>query len=277
MDAIAASLREADPAQFFATLFVPEDKRAAIMALRAFAAEMARIPYLVSEPGLGEIRFQWWHEVLAGSRDGEANAHPLASALMQAVRDHHLPVTALQGLIAARVDDLYADPPPTLNDLEGRLGECFSVPYRLAAMMLDADASRGVTEVAGHGGVAEGMADLLARWPIFLRRARVMIPSDLLASHQLTRERVLAGTELDRLQLVLQDLLQKAETHRAQASKALAALKAEEAPAFLPLALIGPLLTRARRTLPDGVAHLPQWRVQYELWRASRRDVTKLF
>lgn len=277
MDAIAASLREADAAQFFAALFIPEEQREAVMALRAFAAEMARIPFLVSEPMLGEIRFQWWHEVLAGERESEAAAHPLAAALMNTVRKHSLPVAALQGLIAARVDDLYADAPPTMNDLEGRLGECHSVPYRLAAMVLAPHASASVVDVAGHGGVAEGLTDLLGRWPLLLGRSRVMIPVDVLSEHGLTREIVLAGTEAKSTQRALMFLLEKAEQHRAKAAAALCGLHADEAPAFLPLALVEPMLERVRKALPNGTASLPQWRMQFALWRASRRDVAKMF
>ena len=277
MDAIAAQLREADSAQFFATLFIPEDKRPAVMALRAFATEMARIPWLVSEPMLGEIRLQWWHEVLAGERGGEAVANPLAAALVQTVETYNLPVAALQGLIAARVEDLYADPPPTLNDLEGRLGECHSVPYRLAAMILSQQASAAVADVAGHGGVAEGLADLLARWPLLLRRGRVMIPQDVMAPYDLTRESVLAGTAPDATRRALGHLAALAQKHRVQAAASLAGLNASEAPAFLPLTLVEPLLSRVERTMLDGVASLPQWRVQFDLWRASKRDVARLF
>lgn len=277
MDPVAAQLREADPAQFFASLFVPDDKRAAVMALRAFAAEMGRIPFLVSEPMLGEIRFQWWHEVLGGEREGEAQANPLAAAVLNAVRVHDLPVAALQGLIAARVEDLYADPPPTMNDLEGRLGECYSVPYRLASLVLRADASANVADVAGHGGVAEGLTDVLARWPLLLRRSRVMIPSDVMAELGLTREIVLAGTEPAKTQHALMSLVEKAEQHRAKSTATLSGLYADEAPAFLPLALVAPLLQRVRNALPNSAASLPQWRMQFSLWRASRRAVAKMF
>jgi len=57
----------------------------------------------------------------------------------------------------------------------------------------------------------------------------------------------------------------------------LAGLNASEAPAFLPLTLVEPLLSRVERTMLDGVASLPQWRVQFDLWRASKRDVARLF
>lgn len=277
MDEIAALLRQADPAQFFATLFVPEDKRAAVMALRAFAAEMARIPLIVSEPGLGEIRFQWWREVLSGERAGEAASHPLAAAVRETITLYRLPVSALEGLIDARVGDLYADPPPSMNDLEGYCGECFSVPYRLAAMILSPEQSKGVADVAGHGGVAEGLLDSVARWPSLLRRSRVMLPQDVMAQFSLTRESVLAGTEPAQVRLALEHMLALAESHRMKASAALHGLKSDEASALLPLALLAPFTTRIRRAMPDAVASLPQWRVQFELWRASRRGVGKLF
>lgn len=277
MDEIAALLRQADPAQFFATLFVPEDKRAAVMTLRAFAAEMARIPLIVSEPGLGEIRFQWWREVLSGERAGEAASHPLAAALRETITRYSLPVSALEGLIDARAGDLYADLPPSMNDLEGYCGECFSVPYRLAAMIVSPAESKAVADVAGHGGVAEGLLDSVARWPLLLRRSRVMLPQDVMAQFSLTRESVLAGTEPAQVRLALEHMLALAEAHRAKASAALHGLKPEEAPAFLPLALLAPFTTRVRRAMPDAVASLPQWRVQFELWRASRRGVGKLF
>lgn len=277
MDEVAALLRQADPAQFFATLFVPAEKRNAILALRAFAAEMARIPLIVSEPGLGEIRFQWWREVIAGERAGEAASHPLAAALRETIIAHRLPVAALEGLIDARIGDLYADPPPSVNDLEGYCGECYSVPYRLAALVLQPNASKAVADVAGHGGVAEGLLDIVARWPLLLRRSRVMLPQDLMAQFSLSRESILAGTAPAQLRLALEHMLDMAEAHRARASAGLGGLQPDETAAFLPLALLAPMMARARRTMPDAVASLPQWRVQFALWRASRRSAGTLF
>lgn len=277
MDEIAALLRQADPAQFFATLFVPAEKRQAILALRAFAAEMARIPLIVSEPGLGEIRFQWWREVIRGERAGEAGSHPLAAALRAAIIAHRLPVGALEGLIDARIGDLYADPPPSVNDLEGYCGECYSVPYRLAALVLQPNASKAVADVAGHGGVAEGLLDIVARWPLLLRRSRVMLPQDVMARFSLTRESILAGTEPEPLRLALAHVLDMVEAHRAKAAASLAGLQPDETVAFLPLALFAPMMVRVRRAMPDAVASLPQWRVQFTLWRASHRSAATLF
>src|SRR3989304_4664298 len=77
----AALVREADRDRYLATLFAPADRRDALFALYAFNAELARGRGGAREPLPGEIRLQWWREVLNGERDGEAAAHPVAAAV----------------------------------------------------------------------------------------------------------------------------------------------------------------------------------------------------
>ena len=79
----AALVREADRDRYLATLFAPAEHRDALFALYAFNVEIARVRDLAREPMPGEIRLQWWREVLSGERDGEAAAHPVAAALRE--------------------------------------------------------------------------------------------------------------------------------------------------------------------------------------------------
>jgi 15-cis-phytoene synthase len=45
----------------------------------------------------------------------------------------------------------------------------------------------------------------------------------------------------------------------------------EVRPAFLPLALVGPMLARFERAGSEATeVELPQWRRQWHLWRAAR-------
>ena len=64
----------------------PTEHRDALLSLYAFNIEIARVRDLVREPMPGEIRLQWWREALAGERDTEAAAHPVAAALREALR-----------------------------------------------------------------------------------------------------------------------------------------------------------------------------------------------
>jgi phytoene synthase len=67
----AALVREADRDRYLAALFAPADRRGALFSLYAFDIEISRIRDLAREPMPGEIRLQWWREVLEGVRAGE--------------------------------------------------------------------------------------------------------------------------------------------------------------------------------------------------------------
>ena len=79
----ADHLRETDRDRYLATLFAPADKREALFALYAFDAEIVRVRDLARELMPGEIRLQWWREVLLGERAGEAAANPVAAAVTE--------------------------------------------------------------------------------------------------------------------------------------------------------------------------------------------------
>lgn len=82
--ALALSVRTMDYERFLAIQLAPAVKRAALYAITAFAAELARIPHLVREKALGHIRFAWWREgveqILAG---GKPTTHPVLIALAE--------------------------------------------------------------------------------------------------------------------------------------------------------------------------------------------------
>ena len=124
-------VREGDPDRYFAALFAPADKRPHLFALYAFNHEIARVRETVSEALPGEIRLQWWRDTLQGEARGDVRANPIAAALDDAIVQFRLPRQALVDLIDARIFDLYDDPMPTLNDLEGYCGETSSSPVPL--------------------------------------------------------------------------------------------------------------------------------------------------
>ena len=80
-------VRTQDRGRFVASLFAPAAARARILALLAFDQELGRIPATVSEPMLGHIRFQWWHDLVERVADGGAapQGHPVAQALAAAI------------------------------------------------------------------------------------------------------------------------------------------------------------------------------------------------
>ena len=66
----AELVRAHDFTRYASTLFVPASERRALLALYAFDVEISRIHSQVSQPLPGEIRLQWWTEMLAGDGRG---------------------------------------------------------------------------------------------------------------------------------------------------------------------------------------------------------------
>ncbi|MEO1746699.1 MAG: squalene/phytoene synthase family protein, partial [Pseudomonadota bacterium] len=117
------TLREASRFRYTCVLYAPAAKREALAALHVFLSEIERVRDLVSEPLPGEIRLQWWRDVIAGIRSDEARQSPAADALMGVVDRYGLSKDRFDAYLEAMTFDLYDDPMPTTADLEGFFGE----------------------------------------------------------------------------------------------------------------------------------------------------------
>ncbi len=261
-------LREADKDRFVATLFAPAPRRRALHALYAFNVELARVRELAREPMPGEIRLQWWRDVLGGQRTGEAG--PVASALMATIVRFRLPVDVLAEMIDARSFDLYDDPMGSLAALEAYAEKTSSALIALAAQILNEGREPEVHVAARHAGIAYTMAGLLAAFPVHVARRQLYVPLDVLQRHGARPEDVLAGIATPPLAASLAELRAVARAHLAQV--AIETIPPALMPAFLPVALTAPTLKRLERNAaePFTPRALPQWRRQWLLWRAAR-------
>src|SRR5215469_9355963 len=133
-----ALLRAADKDRFLTTLFAPAEHRDALVALYAFNVEIARVREVAREALAGEIRLQWWSDVLGGVGRGEVAAHPVAAALLASVARYRLPPEPFKALIEARRFDLYDEPMATLADLETYAAGASASLIALAAQILAA-------------------------------------------------------------------------------------------------------------------------------------------
>src|SRR4051794_3292902 len=95
----AALVRSHDFPRYASTLFVPVSQRRALLALYAFNAEISRVRDQVSQPLPGEIRLQWWTDMLAGVGHGGVEGNPVAAELRLAIETWHLPLEPLSRLV----------------------------------------------------------------------------------------------------------------------------------------------------------------------------------
>lgn len=192
---LLTDLRDADRERYLSVLFAPTDARSALATLFLFNAETARLRDLVSEPLPGEIRLQWWRDVIAGDRAQEATQHPLAGALLDTIARYDLPRAALDNLLEARIFDLYDDPMPSRTDFEGYLGETASMLLQMAAQILNDGATPPTADAAGHAGIAYGVANLIRQMPVHRARGQLYVPADLLAAAGTDAAAWLAGDQ----------------------------------------------------------------------------------
>lgn len=272
--AAADHVRALDEDRYLATLFAPAAAQPHIYAIYAFSAEIARVRSLVREPLPGEIRFQWWRDLLHGNVHGDAQANPLAVALLATVKACHLPVKPLLDLIEARTFDLYDDPMPTWLDCEGYCGETSSALIRLASLCLSGGADMGGAEAAGHAGVAYALTGLLRAFPWTSRKGQLFLPKDMLAAHGVMADDVRAGTDSPGLRSALREVQARAADHLAKTRALIASVPPAIAPAFLPVCLVAPYLKALDRATTSPFAtdvELTRLRKLWIFWRQSRR------
>ncbi|HHZ10125.1 MAG TPA: phytoene/squalene synthase family protein [Rhizobiales bacterium] len=191
-DPIAEAVRTADRDRYLAALYAPAERRADLMALYAFNTEIAGIRDRIREALPGEIRVQWWRDIIA-SGDGSGGGHPLAAALLRTIAAHDLPLAAFDAYLEARIFDLYDDPMPSRTDLEGYCGETASAMIQLSALVLDPAAAAGTADLAGHAGCAQAIAGLLRLVPLHRRRGQCFLPRDMLAAVGTSPEAFVSG------------------------------------------------------------------------------------
>jgi 15-cis-phytoene synthase len=266
-------VRAGEKDRWLASLFAPVDRRPPLHALYALNLEVARVRELAREPMAGEIRLQWWREVIAGARPGEAAAHPVAAALLETIARYDLPVQRLLDLIEARAFDLYNDPMPTLAAFAGYGRRTASQLIALAAQVLDR-AAADVGNAAIPAGIAYASAGLLRAFALHASRGQLYLPADVLGRHGVSSSDIFTGRTSEGLRAALAELRAFARGNLAAFAVRRDQLPVAILPAFLPAALVAAYLDRMERGDYDPFktpVDVPQWRRQWLLWRAARR------
>jgi len=264
-----ALVRAADKDRFLAALFAPADRRGALYALYAFNVEIARVRDAIREPMAGEIRLQWWRDVLNGERAGEGAANPVAAALLDTIARFALPTGPLLGLIDAHAFDLYDDPIATFDVLVGYLRQTSGTVFDLAASICGGSAGPESERAA----VPYGIVALLRAFARHASRRQLFVPVMFLDGGT-TPEQIFAGRSLPAIADVLRLMRAIARRHFEVFEAELAHVPAVAMPALLPVALVPGYLAAMERKDYDpftSVVEVPQWRRQWTLWRAARR------
>jgi 15-cis-phytoene synthase len=262
----AELVRSTDRDRFIAALFAPAEFRGALYALYAFDAELARVRGVAREALPGEIRLQWWTDVLRGERSGEAGGNPVAVALLSTLERYRLSPARLGGLIDAHRFDLYDEPMAGIADLEDYARKTASALFALCARVLAGVEAEAVTEPAG---MAYAIAGLIHAFPSHAARGQLYLPAELIVRHEVSTRELFAGRSSAALDAALGELNAVGRRHLTAARERISTLPGAALPALLPLAPVRRWLDRLERTDAFAPAELSPWRRQWLIWRAA--------
>ena len=260
-----ARLRAEDRDAWLAALLAPAAARPHLHAVSAFALELGHVRQRVHQAVAGEIRLQWWQEVVDGLRAGEAASHPVAAALVDTLRRAALPGAPIGDMIDAFRMGLYDEPPADLPALARRLAASHGTPVRLAVRVLGG--GPGLDAAADDAGIALGLADLLGD----VGDRADLLPEAVLIRHGARRADVTALSATPAVRAALAELRGEAWEHLANLRRRRREFGGA-GPAFLGAAIVALRLDRSERAA-DPLAPLPEvpaWRRQWRLWRAAR-------
>jgi 15-cis-phytoene synthase len=264
-------VRSHDFVRYASTLFMPAAQRRALLSIYAFNVEISRVRDHVSQPLPGEMRLQWWTDMLAGAGHGGIEGNPVAAELRLVIRDYRLPVDLLSRLIDEHQFDLYNDPMPSMAALEGYLNDTSSALFSLAARVASRP-SEAIDHLARHAGLAQGLVQVIATLPWDAARRQLFVPLQLLEQHGSGTEEVFSGKQTTQARAAIDALIGEAQAHLDTAYELLADVPPEVRPIFLPLALVRRDLKRMSRA--DSDPFVPRvasrLRTLWTLWRESR-------
>ncbi len=229
---IAQFLKQHDSTRYYSTLVLDEKSRNDVQSLYAFAVEISRIRSMITEPAPGEIRLQYWVDLLSGSGHGDTSKNPIASALRATIKRYDLPTAPLLRMLEARRFDLYDDPMPDLTSFEGYAGETNSMLYQLATLIVNKGEDAGAATAAGHMGVAHALIGHMLGIEETLSRGQIFLPMSIFSAHGADQNQLLAKQTTPQTIAALASLREIAEQHLLKAHEAINSLRPEVRPVF---------------------------------------------
>lgn len=156
LDDILPRIEAADPDRLRASKLADAKGREALAWIYAFHLELAKVPEMVSEPMIGEIRYQWWRKAVNEIYTGNpVRAHEVSTPLASVLLEHDIPRFWVDRLIDGRNRDLDPAPFSDIDDAREYCQKTSGVLMQIAAKCLG-----GENELVLAAGEAWGLTGL---------------------------------------------------------------------------------------------------------------------
>jgi len=249
-------LRQSDYDSHLVRNFIPKSRQDAYDAIRAFNLELVRLPELVSNPTIGQMRVQFWRDAVNNTFAGRPPKEPIMILLhkvLSELRDYP-PQGSLNSIkfwllrvISTREKYMDNRPFPTLEALEEYAENTYStLMYSiLAAMPVQ---SMHIDHLASHVGKACGIVAVLRGVPVLAaptapvrspsggnvgsgREPTLLLPLDVMADAGVKEEEVYRlGPSADGFQDAIFTVATRANDHLITAREMMKNLRAGQSP-----------------------------------------------
>ncbi|MES2634982.1 MAG: presqualene diphosphate synthase HpnD [Pseudomonadota bacterium] len=195
---------------YYAFLFLPAPRRAAITAFYAFCREVDDVVDEVTDPGVAQTKLAWWRSEVAKSFDG-APSHPVMKALMPSTGTFNIRQEQLQAVIEGCQMDLEQTRYLDFIALERYCHLVAGVVGEVAAGIFGQSDTR-TTEYAHRLGLAFQLTNIIRDVGEDAMRGRIYLPVNELQQFDVKAHEILNRVYSDRFVALMR--FQAARAHR---------------------------------------------------------------
>ncbi len=158
-------VRSDDPDRYLLSLFAPQRVHRGLWALYAFNQEVAKIRETVSEPMLGEIRIQWWQDVINEIEEGRVREQPVIIELANLMTEHASIKLELNELLAARRNEISGEGSADFGSLKLYANQVGGALYYAASKIIHSKLTKEAGQAARYLGAGWAMLGLVRALP----------------------------------------------------------------------------------------------------------------
>jgi 15-cis-phytoene synthase len=231
---------------YYSFLFLPAERRRAIMALYAFCREVDDVVDECNDPTIAATKLAWWRQEIGRLAGGQPQ-HPVGQALQAAAARFDLPAEQLLEIIDGMEMDLQQS---RYLDFKGLSLYCYRVAsvVGLLAAGIFGYGDRQTQKYAHDLGMAFQLTNIVRDIGEDARRGRIYLPMDELKRFDVPAADILNARYSDNFSELMKFQVERAEKYYAQAVAQLpAADRKNQRPGLVMAAIYRTLLDEIRR------------------------------
>jgi 15-cis-phytoene synthase len=231
---------------YYSFLFLPAERRRAIMALYAFCREVDDVVDECNDPAIAATKLAWWRQEIGRLAGGQPQ-HPVGQALQTAAGRFDLPAEQLLEIIDGMEMDLQQS---RYLDFKGLSLYCYRVAsvVGLLAAGIFGYGDRQTQKYAHDLGMAFQLTNIVRDIGEDARRGRIYLPMDELKRFDVPAADILNARYSDNFSELMKFQVERAEKYYAQAVAQLpAADRKNQRPGLVMAAIYRTLLDEIRR------------------------------